>query len=202
MATRASTLFGSDVSLQTPPKWASGQTIRPDYAILDASAVTTTATRLYYVPMFFPRAESFSGIRTYNQGTGDNGETYRCGIYEESTNGGPGSLLQDCGEVTLTGAAAVRTLAQSFSISTPGWHYLAMHFNSDAAMYRMYLGATAAQIQRAQLFGDYETLQNSNTGTAAKHFAYVDTAYGALASTAVAPTNGDWVCPSIAVYKA
>jgi hypothetical protein len=187
------------------PKIMSGTGIYPHYTFTFTSTpLTTTATRLYYVPIYLDNLTTFAGIKTYNSGAGDNGETYRVGIYNEATAGGPGSLLNDCGEITLTAAPGLRTAASSFTNTVTGWHYLAIHANSAFAIYAF---VTAMGRAGSQPYDNTnEALPQFGMGSFAGGtnssypFLYVDTTYGALASTAVAPTASINSAPAMQVY--
>lgn len=187
-----------------PPIWMSGKTIIPQIAVPAASALTTTATRLYYVPIYLPHLQTFAGIKTFNQGTGDDSETYRVGIYGEAAAGGPGALLKDCGQITLNSSSALRTAASAFTNAVVGWYYLALHFNSAVAMYRISSQDTSSsgvlRSPPASQVGTLETMATSWTISRLEAFDYVDTTYAALASTAVAPTNSTNYAPNCAVY--
>lgn len=167
------------------PKIMSGAGIKPHIFQVDASSgLTTTATRLYYVPIYLPQIYTFAGMKTRNGNTSDNGDTFRMGLYAEATAGGPGSLVNDCGEVTLDASAAIRTLSSSFSNTAIGWHYMAFHSNQAVLINQMKV-ATANNVGSG---GDGMPVLTFDVSAGAKAVLYVDTAYGALASTAVAPT--------------
>lgn len=177
----------------------------PHWAIVDSNEVatlTTTATRLYFIPYYFSEVVSFTGLKSRNSGAADNGKTYRCGVYQKSpTTNLPSTLIQDCGEVTLTGASAERTLATAFTPAYIGWHYLAFHANTGAVMVRM---ASQMPFSDAGIPGGI-SLSNAFGVSAAnvRQFGayYVDTAYGALASTAVAPTAVTNLSPVLMPYR-
>lgn len=184
-----------------PPHWA---------VVESAIGFNTTATRLYFVPYYFNEVRQFTGLKTRNIGAGDNGDTFRMGVYQATSlanglRGGPSTLVADCGEVTLTGAAADRTLASAFTPAYVGWHYLAFHANQAAAMMRMtsHLEYSAAGEMpgAAMRFAFGLGVALSALGTSAGFGAYyIDTAYGALASTAVAPTAATNFAPFLAPY--
>lgn len=182
----------------------------PHWAHLEHSIATmnTTATRLYYIPIYFEDIRAYTGIKSYNHGAGDNGDTFRMGVYQATlTSSGnrssPSSLVADCGEVTLTGAAAERTLASAFTPAYVGWHYLAFHANQAANM-RMMTNTTSVGADGQYHpglkyhFGATAVTNDYNAiGIAA---FYVDTTYGALASTAVAPTGFVTQAPTCVPY--
>jgi len=189
-----------------PPKWMTGVERGPHYVADHPTGQATTATRLYYYPIYFDAPVSLAGCRTFNSSAGDNGETYRVGMYTESSNGGPGTLITDFGQTTLTAAAAVRTLVESCAIPSPGWYYAAIHFNTACSMYSYGAVVDPSATSVGFLFGTNARLIGSlsTIGFADPEvpFAfYVDTAYGALASTAVAPTASVMKAPAIRFYK-
>lgn len=179
-----------------------GATFAPMWCDTDTTTLTTTATRLYYIPYFFPYILSYTGLRTYNAGTGDNGDTFRVGVYQASrTTGLPTTLVKDLGEVTLTGAAAVRSVASSFSPAYVGWHYICLHSNQTIDFFRIRdLAAGTSGLLGTKAFG-------ANTanwiGTSGGTFGCysVDTAYGALAASAVAPTALQALAPILSPYR-
>lgn len=186
----------------SPPKTMSGMGDGPTHFAAPDVILTTTATRLYYIPHYVKESQTYSGIKTINAGTGDNGETYRVGIYQEASGGGPGSLVDDCGEVTLdANANTVRTLVSSFSVS-PGWHYVAIHTNTAIEMQpcagQTRIGSTGYNGQHVHgtMFPRFapEVRRVDNP------FPYVDTTYGALASTAVTPTATTNLAPTYLCY--
>lgn len=183
-----------------------GAVYPPHWSFIDAivTAMSTTSTRLYYIPYYVDQIFQFTGIKTRNQSAAQAGNTYRCGIYAiNTTTFLPGALLQDCGEVTLTGAVAERTLASSFTPTYIGWHFLAIHANQVSSM------AKSASSVNAATSGGYDGINMGyvfgipalNGSYASFGAYYVDTAYGALASTAVAPTGIVIEAPSIAPYR-
>ena len=74
--------------------------------------------------------------RAYNSGVGDNGDKVKIAAYNEATGGGPGTLAKSFGEVTLTGASAVRNFASSWSAS-PGKYYLELVTDNAVGMFCM-----------------------------------------------------------------
>lgn len=184
----------------------------PHWATIDtAVGITTTATRLYYIPYYFPVTNlSYTGLKTRNTGAGDNGEVYRVGVYQASfTTGLPSTLVADVGEVTLTGAAATRTTASSWTAPYVGWGFLCLHANTACALQALSnvnsggsaAGYVANTLARTMFpTSDIDATTNAiNAGTFAAY--YVDTAYGALASTAVAPTAFTNLAPIVAPYR-
>jgi hypothetical protein len=180
----------------------------PHWAVHNKNAdLTTTAGRLYYVPYFFPKIISYTGLAFYNGGAGDNAEVWRAGVYQASNSTGlPSALIQDCGEGTLTAASAERLLATAFTPAYIGWHYIAFHANSASnfkAISNISSASTDAGMIQAcpgsHLFGKTSLITDSISNSFGAY--YVDTAYGALASTAVAPTAITTLGPLVAPYR-
>lgn len=198
-------LLGGFVGGVPAPIRMTGTMITPHWSV-NYGTGTTTAGRLYYYPIYIDRIETWLGVKSYNGGTGDSGEVYRVGIYTESSSGGPGSLGKDFGEVTLSGASALRTLTSSWTPTYIGWHYIAIHHNTAASMYYLCgsYPASAAGYEipgAAFALGTLETTGAIVSDVVPYICMYVDTTYGALASTAVAPTNGTKFATAVALYK-
>lgn len=181
-----------------PPHWACLTTA--------SGTTTTTAGRLYYIPYYFPYAGvAYTGLKMRNQGAGDNAEALRLGVYRASkTTGLPSTLVVDAGEITLTGAAADRTLATAWTSPYVGWGYLAYAANTAVDVAAMSAGAAAAltgqSMPQRHAFGIAITTAPGTFIAFAGY--YVDTAYGAFAANAVAPTgiiNNDYV-PTVYPY--
>jgi len=203
--TRASELFGGGGPFNgvKPPNFVTGTRYTSPVAMNDsAGTLTTTATRLYYYQTYIWQARDFASIETENGGAGDNGDTYRVGVYTHGTSG-PDQLVKDFGEVTLTGAAAKRLLTPgaAMTIGAPGWYWFAFHANQAAVMVRCfgvgqmislvgYRGVNTSSAFLGQITGTSDSTDN-------QFCRYVDTAYGALASTAVAPTAQTNLAPAI-----
>jgi hypothetical protein len=174
----------------------------PHYITLSGTALTTTATRAYYAPFFVAEPVTFASAVTWNQGAGDNGDTYRIAIYANDGTAGPGTLIQDVGQVTLTGAAATRTLSVAINLQAYSgrWVWLMFHANQAAAMEDMRTENADGVYRGINVgfgtFGDYVAGAN-----AIAVFRCVDTAYGAAASTAVTPTDSLTTMPAIALVK-
>lgn len=181
-----------------PPSYVTNWAYRPQGQYYNQSTtVTTTATRLYYVPFRVWEQHTFSGVKTFNSGAGDTGETWRQGIYSHTTSG-PGSLLVDFGQGTLTAASAGRTLSASVSLA-PGVYWHAFHANTAAAWYAFTSSASAVGqfgYDMQAFVGTPSWADGVTSSSAECNHLYVDTAYGALASTAVAPTAQGASCPA------
>jgi len=112
----------------------SGKYFIPPHLTYVGDSTTTAATtgaRYYVVPWYFDRPTTLAGAWCYNGGVGDNGDKAKMALYSEAAAGGPGALVKNFGEITFTGAIALRTFASSVSI-TPGMYYL--EFVTDNAV--------------------------------------------------------------------
>jgi hypothetical protein len=204
MGTRASAVYGKAGPIEGAPfiGYDTGVRNMPHYIGRSGATLTTTATRAYYIPYFVAEAVTFSSLLTFNQGVGDNTDTYRLAIYANDGTAGPGTLIQDVGEVTLTGASALRTLSATINLEAYAnqWVWVMFHANQAADMYDMKCSiSTADYTTRALMFG---TLGSEFASTTADRiFRYVDTAYGAAAATAVTPTATTAAAPAFALVK-
>ena len=179
----------------SPPKITTGKYYPPPFANINltVNAMNSTATRLQYWPFYIREVRSYQSVAVYNSGAGDNGETYRLGWYDDNgATGGPGTLLKAYAQGTLTGAAALREFADAWTPNSIGWKWFAFHTNSAAGWlgYQTVSGTPIIEDSGSDL-GAY-TVANNYSQTA----SYVDTTYGALASTAVAPTAGVILSPA------
>lgn len=196
---------GFDGAATPIPPSGMGALFPPTWGVIvpTSGTLNTTAGRLYYIPFYFPALVQFTGLKMRNLGAGDNGEVLRLGVYEASqTTGLPSTLVIDAGEITLTGAAADRTLAAAWTPPYVGWGYFAYHANTAADIMPItdQLSSSQAVFYRpARFFG----LSSTTPSTTAANFGgyYVDTAYAALASTAVAPTNVTNLTPAVFAYR-
>lgn len=173
------------------PKKMTGKVYIPQHLYSSGATVTVTATRLYFTPFVVDQATTFAGAKVANQGAGDNTETLRLGVYSEAAAGGPGALQKDFGQITLTAAAAERTAANAVTLAA-GVYYLAQHYNTAMAMFGMdpvVLGTAEFTFNPfSNNLGSFGLLTSTNVGINMEASMYVDTAYGALAATAVTPT--------------
>lgn len=139
MGTKASSLFsgGGIFGGAAPPIMQAGRYFWPHHCVpFRTTVLTTTASRYYIVPFYIPSNKTFAGSWCYNSGAGDNAETIKMAIYNESESGGPGTLAKDFGSVTLSAASAVRNFASSWA-ATKGMYYLELVANSALALYCM-----------------------------------------------------------------
>mgnify|MGYP003478330757 CR=1 FL=1 len=115
-----------------------GRYFYPPHLVPTESATTmnTTGARYYIVPFVVESLTTFAGAWCYNSGVGDNGDKVKIAAYNEATGGGPGTLAKSFGEVTLTGASAVRNFASSWSAS-PGKYYLELVTDNAVGMFCM-----------------------------------------------------------------
>lgn len=171
----------------------------PFYQI-DGSTITTGTGRIYYTPLYVAESRSFAGVATFNTaGTASGGETYRVGLYSHTAAAGPTALEIDFGQVTLTTTNAERVLSSAVSL-TKGWHWWAIQTQQAIGLSYMFSmgGILSAAGYAAQHFGaSFKGAITTATVSTNKGFMYVDTAYGALATAAVAPTTDTNLAPAI-----
>lgn len=175
---------------QGAPHYITGATYLPPGFSNSGSGITTTVNRCYYVPFVVWEARTFQAVSTYNQGVGDNGKKIRMMVFNDNgAIGGPGTLAKDFGEITLTGAAALRTLSSSWA-TTPGIYWGAVWFNSasDIGTIEQFNIQTAVGSIGGSYAGAFFGDMGFTGAVRMAHCHYVDTSYGAAPSTAVAPT--------------
>lgn len=175
----------------------------PHYIANCGTTLATTINRAYYMPFFVAEVVTFSSIITWNSGAGDNGDTYRLAIYANDGTAGPGTLIQDIGQITLTAAAAARTLSATINLQSYAgqWVWVMLHANQSASMEDMNVTlGTQNEPQLSVGFGTFDDLTTSANNMTTP-FRYVDTAYGAAAATAVAPTGSLTTAPVFALVK-
>jgi hypothetical protein len=120
-----------------PPILMAGKYIHPSHCNLTNFGMNTTGARYYIVPIFVPRNTTFAGAWCFNSGAGDNGDKVKIAAYSEATTGGPGARAKNFGEVTLTGASALRNFASSWSAVGPLWYYLELVTDNAVGMWGM-----------------------------------------------------------------
>lgn len=180
-----------------PPLFLSGKVYIPHWMFSSGGTATVVANQIMYIPYFVPRTTTFAGAKAYNQGAGDNGKKMRIAVYGEAAAGGPGALLKDFGEITLTAASAERTLANSVTLSGPAWVYLACNFDTTPAMFAMRPSFFSSNVgistglNFGHQFGSFGLQVSTTALSNMPGVDYVASAYGAFASTAVTPTATD-----------
>jgi hypothetical protein len=122
---------GTFLGVQGPQKRA-GKNYWPQHLQLGGTArtLTTTAARQYSVPFYVDRPTTFAGAWAQNSGAGDNGDKIKIAAFVWET----GVLAKSFGEVTLTGAAALRQFASSWAAS-PGWYDLRLISDNTVDLY-------------------------------------------------------------------
>lgn len=148
----------------------------PSHLFVDSvgNTVASTGGRYYFAPYYVDRATTFAGAWTRNAGAGDNGDKIKIAAYNEAAAGGPGTLAKDFGEVTLTGAAALRLFASSWA-ATPGWYYLALVTDNAVTMSAMTGGTvvTAAGVVYPQPLNNLLGAQTPNFAAASHNNATI-----------------------------
>jgi len=128
---------GQFIGITSPIKPTGKYFIPPHLIVgLSGNATATTGARYYVVPWYFERQTTLAGSWCHNGGAGDNGDKAKMALYAEAAAGGPGARVKDFGEITFTGAAAVRTFASSATIN-PGMYYLEFVTDNAVTMFVM-----------------------------------------------------------------
>jgi hypothetical protein len=137
-------LFGADSLYGARPvKLLSGDLIFPQHCAPGSGTYTYTASRYIEVPFLIERAEAFAGVKFFNSGAGNNGDSVKVAIYKENEDG-TRTLVKDFGAATLTGAAAIRTLASAWTPDEPGWYFMRSVADDAVAVYGMGSGGRFA----------------------------------------------------------
>jgi len=172
-----------------PPKKLAGKSYPPTNLVpYGPTDVTVTANRLYSVLFYVPETTTFAGAKAYNSGAADNGKKFRIGLYTDV--GGPGALIKDFGEGTLTGASGLRTLASSVTVNGPQWVWLSFISDTTPVFYSL---CTLLQVSSVgfrtptPITTQIGTFSPDATGWPIGDYAAQ--AYGALPSTAPTSTN-------------
>ena len=181
-----------------PPAYVSDWYYPLNSGVMDpgTTTLTTTDTRLYYIPFYVFQSVSIDLLAAYNSGVGDSGDDIRLGIYSHHASYGPRTLKVDFGEVSLTGAAAALVPTADETSLTRGWWWAAVHCNGAADMYAMRSRIASGYLLRGgQEFG--LPALNSATLDDVNYFPYVDKTYAAMSSTATAPTTCTSIVPKL-----
>lgn len=196
----------------TSPFLDSGKLKFPQHLSNSTGSMTSTGARYYTIPFYIDKIETFSGVKFNNSGAGDSGDKVKVAIYPASSSGGLGTLEKNFGEVTLTAAAAMRTLASSWTPSQTGWFWFRMTSDNPVAFYAMdasYSISNAGIVPRDTpngLFGIFSSdLSAGNYAALGYGCDYVDGTYANFPeSTPLASTAslvGGQAIPSLALYK-
>ena len=96
------------------------------------STMALAASRMYFTPIYVPKAITVDRIGINVSANSGAGEACRLGIYESGADGMPGALLLDAGEVAVTtnGGKEI-TISQALSADTVYW--LALFTNAAAS---------------------------------------------------------------------
>jgi len=184
------------------PGYRTNVAVWPHYVTKAGATLATTATRAYYAALYVNEGATFASVRLSNQSSGESGNKLRVAVYANDGTSGPGTLIQDIGEITLTASVARRTITTTIDLSAYAgrWVWVMVHMKEASSMYDMRSSVTAGESTNgAGIFGSFEDgFAGSGSSNA---FCYVDTAYGAAASTAVTPTNSIGIMPAFGLVK-
>lgn len=192
---------GSFTGNQPAPRYVTNAYYLPSGYVAGETAMTTTATRCYYFPFAVQHQHTFQSAHVYNSGVGDNGEKIRIMVFRDQ-DGGPGALEKDFGEITLTAASSLRSLASTWTAS-PGMYWIAVWCDSASGIFGMltYIAKTDVGsgghgvMTMDQAIGNFGLSSSIASTRAMTQCHYVDTAYGTAPSTAVAPTASVTITP-------
>lgn len=179
-----------------PLRYVSNWYYPPNSGVMDpgTQTLTTTDTRLYYIPFYVFESHAFDIMAVYNSGVGDSGDDVRVGIYSHHKDYGPRVLKNDFGELSFGASASAEESESDEIFLTRGWWWGAIHCNGAADMYAIRSRVASYGLLRGQSEIGVPSL-TSNAIDDVNYFPYVDTTYAALASTAVAPTNVTSIVP-------
>lgn len=208
---RASDMFkgGGPVMGVPQPVWRAGTYLTPPGFSFYANGAMV-ANKIYYAPFYIDRPQTLSGMRMTNRTTTDSGDKLRLGIYRQSqTNGGPGALITDCGEITLTAAITERALTASIVIPAADWYWLAQAPNAAIDCYFYASGFGQSSNVGYQSSPIYQPMVGSLTrgtltATPTNYPAIAmvaDFTYGALPSTAPTTNLTSSDMPDMCLYK-
>lgn len=141
------------------------------------------ANTIIFVP-FVPLANhTFKGISSFNTSTAENGWVFRVGIYDSGPDFRPLNLLVDGGQITLTAAAALRTVVINQALLKNRLYWIAA---AGPAANMPTLAATFSNISQPYCAG----LKAADLVTSATHMGQMRQAhaYGALPAVTTTPT--------------
>jgi|DEB0MinimDraft_10_1074344.scaffolds.fasta_scaffold03765_3 hypothetical protein len=147
---------------------------------------------LYAAPFFVPAATDIDGLAFENSGTGDNGDSARMGIYNSTTAGLPGTLLEETGAMTVDANRDVRVGALGSTVtclpSTKYW----IAWVSDAAIAMLGISPTSRTMEQGYTrmgLVRWNAGFPIYSGSSYYHGIQVAHTYGALPSTYGTPAT-------------
>ena len=165
--------------------------IRPPNLAPSTGTITMTASQYYYAPIYLVAGDVFTGAWCYNQSAGDSGKKVKIALWFQATAGGLGTTAKNFGEVTLTGAAASRLFASSYTVTVTGWYFLGITSDSNPVFYGATPGGVTAAGPAPTMALCLPTSATASPGTASITSGY--TVAGTYAnfpeSTGLAPTS-------------
>lgn len=192
-----------------PPPFQASHYYRPHWATATALTVTLTANRLYRTWFYVPKTTTFSGGWFHNSGAGDSGDKVRIGVYDATG----ATLLKDFGETTLSGAAALRSVANTVTLPGPAWYQLALVSDTTPALFAIdplqyFSAAGMVTPSPTAAFGAFSAAlaAGSNILNSSPVGDYAAFSYAALPTPITAPTatitmaGGSGQFPAIGLY--
>lgn len=194
-----------------PPIPVAGMGFLPYGYTADGGTKTMTNGIMYISPWPIFRTQSFSGSQFYESGAGNTGNKMRIGLYAEALTGGPGTLLKDFGEVSMSGSAAVRQSASAYTAIGPQMCYIVGLSNASSLVASMNFLQSVSSVglyvppALSSLLGDFSGARIAAAAASSALIGWTASqTYGALPSTAPTPT-GDFLggggnFPALALY--
>ncbi len=179
---------GGGTGIYTAPHmgYASGKYY--NVTALKAGTATTasalTGNQVYYTPVYLHSDVSLDAIVFENTGTSDSGRKVRVGIYSNQ-GGAPGALVVAAGEITIGASGAMNQGSIATTPLARGWYWFATLTD----------GSVTARVSTAanglEATWGLQGAASASTGLALVNYASLT--YGALPSTATAPTSSNLV---------
>jgi len=187
--TRASELFGGGSGINIPG--AGGFQITqtnlymgPAIPISAQAATATVADYIMFTPFVAKKAVTVKAIMIENTGAGDSGDKCRVGLWQANAFGMPGTLLQQSGEITFAGAAALNDGTITATTLTPGVLYWAGAVLNASVTIRTINGTSLAAC------ADYPPIMVATGAPGNAGCMRASFAYGVLGNTPTITENG------------
>lgn len=189
-----------------PPPFQTSHYYLPHWAVYGiGGSLTLTANRLYRTWFYVDETTTFTGGWCANSGVGDNGVVLRIGVWTRT-----GTLKKDFGVVTLTGAAAVNSAANSVALQGPAWYQVGLVSSGTPALYTMRATDTSQTVTAflpplTTRFGWFSSLPSNADYKLFPVGEYAAFTYGALPDPITAATNtifntANNIFPAIGLY--
>lgn len=119
-------VYGS--TTEDHPGYISGYYYTPSIGGATLGNAALVANSIYFMPIFIAKAITINRIGIVIQGTGVAGNNIRLGLYSNGSNGLPGTLIVDAGNIDCsTGGNKEAVINATLQ---PGWYWVAVGTNS------------------------------------------------------------------------